>query len=167
MDKFINLFIKSKPKDNDSDSKVRKPSIITTQNLENFANINQSGINNLNTNQIQQTSQSENNKKFNFTGEDFEDIDKKANINDENFTQNKNDILNEINPDIQAQIKANPQINRTQPTEYNNKINSLSVKSNPVGDIVMVNTLDNVKKPIDGFYSLKYKEKFQALKSVN
>lgn len=182
MEKFFNLFSKSKPKESESDSKNKKQNLIATQNLQVFDNVKhanddsqiKSFINNDANNNIH-------NKVINFTSKDFENIDKLLEV-EHDVMINKDDVLNSKNnqnPNLNI-INLNNFNNRNENDKYGGNIHEIKTenqtvntldkqvhKNTPLGDVVIVNHAENIRKTSSGFYTNKYKERLWELKSVN
>lgn len=169
MDKIFNFFSKGKTKE--EIEKQRRNTIINTQNLQNLANVNESSIDNNNKANIDIQNNTETIKTINFTSQDFDNIDKIMNQKQEDeikteTNRNEQDInsMGEIKSD-NLYYKLN--INNSQNNLIFNKNNKNEIINTPaVGDVVMVNSIDNIRKTSDGFYTKKYKEQITNLKSV-
>ena len=186
MDKIFNFFSKNKSKEDIE--KQKRNTVINTQNLQNLANINQS------TNNTENDNLNKNDRKtINFSSQDFENIDKILNAKIENLNSeinispnpehqfNNTNINNYSNPGsiniINSNINNLGNLNQNQAQDLiignkiqsnNNFMNVNTIqKSTPVGDVVIVNSLENIKKANDGFYTKKYREQLLDLKSVS
>ena len=163
MDKIFNFFSKTKSKE--EIEKQKRNSIINTQNLQNLANVNHSSLTNIPENNAEAS------KTINFTSEDFANIDKILNKNQENninsdtkTTEKDINALDEIKTENTLENQAS--VNQAQNFVFN-KNNTTGLLNKPaVGDVVTVNSIENLKKPGDGFYTKKYKEHITNLKSV-
>lgn len=171
MDKIFNFF--SKPKSKDEIEKQKRNSIINTQNLQNFANVNQSSLNNnAENNSLNINTNVETSKTINFTSKDFENIDRILNEkqdttikSDSKITENDIHSITEINTNLGLEQAKNFIFNDNINKSINQTDNGLNTK-HAVGDVVMVNSIENIKKPSEGFYTKKYKEQISNLKSV-
>lgn len=181
MDKIFNFFSKTKTKE--EIEKQKRNTVINTQNLQNLANVNLSAlnnnqenkINNYNNNEDNQINNLETRKTINFSSQDFENIDKLLNQKQENendfkksetkLTEKDLNSLGEIKTE-NASVQAS--FNQAQNFVFNSnsKTNDGLISKPVVGDVVIVNNAENIKKPSDGFYTKKYKEQLANLKSV-
>ena len=150
MDKFFNLFKNKKEEKTETTiTNTKKEGIITTQNLENFANISdpQNEKNNsLNKDEENITT----NKSINFTNDDINNIKDIMNIKENLVIQQE-----KINTQKDNKIAENS-------FSPDKKINTTKI----IGDVVTVNSYETFKTNTKGFYTNKYKEKVQSLKSV-
>ncbi len=192
MDKIFNFFSSSKSKA--EIEKQKRNTVINTQNLHNLANVNISSLNN--NNNTEYNNYSSGNKDFseadhktiNFTSQDFENIDtilkqkNENNISSNSKTENNLSEKNNVNSLISSgefhtgnpldipgvsQAAPNFMFNNNNNSIGNSKSpNSLVNKPAAVGDVVTVNSIENIKKPSDGFYTKKYSEQIANLKSV-
>ncbi len=177
MDKIFNFF--SKVKSKEEVEKLKKNSIINTQNLQKLTNINHGKVN------IENNNNSETNNTINFSLIDIENIDKilsdKNQYNNDIIKIDTNSDFNKVNnientgsnkndkslPFNSKTINEIIYINELQSEKLKFEKNSLNNPHNQTGDIILVNSLENIKKPIDGYYSKKYSEQLASLKSVN
>jgi len=166
MDRIFNFF--SKPKSKEDLEKNKKHPVINTQNLQTFSNINQTAINKENQN-IEYIINQEIIKTQDNNSQEFEHTSK---INDK-FENNVKAIINKI--EQKSENINNSVINFEKAKNYDiegpekninlilNDMNKINFKS---GDVVIVNTLDDIKKSPDGYYTKKYSEQITNLKSV-
>ncbi len=178
MDKIFNFFSKTKTKE--EIEKQKRNTIINTQNLQNLANVNLSDSNTNSENKINNNNENNQNnletfKTINFSSQDFENIDKLINQKQENENDfKKSEIkLTEKDLNLLSEIKTENDLvqasfNQAQNFLFNNngKNSNALISKQPVGDVVMVNNAENIKKASDGFYTKKYKEQLANLKSV-
>jgi len=168
MDKVFNFFSKSKSKE-----VIEKPksTFIKTQNIETLANVNISSINYNNEKDSEIINNTQARKTINFSSQDFKNIDKilsekqenesKSEIISTEIVNNSPGVIKTDNPMDQANL-----INQAQNFIYNKNNNGL-INKPLVGDVVIVNSIENIKKPSEGYYTKKHREQISNLKSVS
>ena len=119
-------------------------------------------------------------KTINFTSQDFENIDKLLSGKQESNMTKAENTLNENQSNYSgAEVKSESTleqsslVNQAQDFVFNQSPNDNASKDankpnskQAVGDVVMVNSIENIKKPNNGFYTNKYKEQLSLLKPV-
>jgi hypothetical protein len=169
MDKVFNFFSKGKSKE--EIEKLKRNTVIKTQNLETLANVNLSSINNNNEKDSEIINNTKERKTINFSSQDFKNIDKilsekqenesKSEIVSTEIVNNSPGVIKTDNPMDQANL-----MNQAQNFIYNKNNNGL-INKPLVGDVVIVNSIENIKKPSEGYYTKKHREQISNLKSVS